>query len=1026
MNEKKVFISYSHDSDEHREKVLALSERLRQDGIQTLLDNYVNGSPQQGWPRWMLDQLDAAHYVLIVCSETYYRRFRGHEAPGKGKGVDWEGALITQEIYDCRTQTLKFVPIFLSAAVVDWIPEPLRSRTYYVLTSESGYHRLYDCLLDQAGVEPQPLGTLKPMSRRKGTAMTFDGPAQSVVTKVDISRIIKYAPAELIGRETETKVLNDAWDKVARGEPQRANILTFVALGGEGKTSLVAKWAADLAHHDWSGCVAAFAWSFYSQGTRDLAAASSDTFLKEALIFFGDAAMANSAQCAFDKGRRLAQLVGDQSSLLILDGIEPLQYAPTSPMAGELKDQGLASLLKGLAATSHGLCVVTTRIGISDLRTYRQTTAPEEKLLCLSLEASIELLRKLGVKGNQKEFETLVEDVKGHALTLNLLGSYLREAHDGDIRKRDLVNLEEADNEEQGGHAFRVMDAYVLWLASGGKNAEENKKGQRALAVLQLLGLFDRPVTANCFNALLKAPAIPNLTELLIEKKAELYRIAISRLESANLITVNRDVAGTLLSLDAHPLLRNYFSKRLREQYPGSWREAHRRLYKHLIATTKEGDRPTLEDLQPLYQAVVHGCEAGLHQEACDKVFWKRIQRGQEFYSMQILGAFGSDLGAVTCFFEQPWQRVSPSLIEQTPWLKSVASNCLHSLGRLIEAVEPTRASVELAVDLGDWFNAARGASNLCELELTLGNMGEAMKHAKQSVTYADRSSNWGWQMGFRTTLADVLHQAGRLSEAQVSFLEAEAIQAKEQPSLPLLYSLWGFRYCDLLLAEAEHGAWHRMLEHPHGSAAGPYIQSCRDVAERAGQTLKWVAAAHQDILSSALDHLTLGRAALYAVILEGSMTLRAEGTPNNQKLAESTSARTTVEATTDNSLTLQYARRELDSAVHNLRRTGHAKDLPLSLLTRACLRYLTGSRTGTESAQSDLDEAWEIAEHGPMPLHMADIHLHRARLFFREAAYPWESFQADLYEARRLIEKHGYWRRKEELEDAEKTINPK
>ena len=50
---------------------------------------YVNGTPANGWPRWMLDQLDEADSVLVICTETYYRRFRGHELPGKGKGVDW-------------------------------------------------------------------------------------------------------------------------------------------------------------------------------------------------------------------------------------------------------------------------------------------------------------------------------------------------------------------------------------------------------------------------------------------------------------------------------------------------------------------------------------------------------------------------------------------------------------------------------------------------------------------------------------------------------------------------------------------------------------------------------------------------------------------------------------------------------------------------------------------------------------------------------------------------------------------------
>src|SRR6185295_201572 len=137
-----------------------------------------------------------------------------------------------------------------------------------------------------------------------------------------------------------------------------------------GKTALVSKWAADLAHEDWPGCDAVFAWSFYSQGTREQTAASSDTFLSAALAFFGDTAMAESAAGAFDKGRRLAQLVGERRALLILDGVEPLQYAPTSPTPGELKDQGIAALLKGLAATSRGLCVVTTRYSLPDLRTF--------------------------------------------------------------------------------------------------------------------------------------------------------------------------------------------------------------------------------------------------------------------------------------------------------------------------------------------------------------------------------------------------------------------------------------------------------------------------------------------------------------------------------------------------------------------------------------------------------------------------------------------------------------------------------
>jgi hypothetical protein len=41
------------------------------------------------------DKLDWADFVLLICTETYYRRFRGHEQSDMGKGVDWESQLIT-------------------------------------------------------------------------------------------------------------------------------------------------------------------------------------------------------------------------------------------------------------------------------------------------------------------------------------------------------------------------------------------------------------------------------------------------------------------------------------------------------------------------------------------------------------------------------------------------------------------------------------------------------------------------------------------------------------------------------------------------------------------------------------------------------------------------------------------------------------------------------------------------------------------------------------------------------------------
>jgi hypothetical protein len=107
--------------------------------------------------------------------------------------------------------------------------------------------------------------------------------------------------------------------------------------------------------------------------------------------------------------------------------------------------------------------------------------------------------------------------------------------------------------------------------------------------------------------------AIAGLTEPLIGISEVQRNLALKRLEDAKLLTVNREHgSGVLVALDAHPLLREYFGQRLRTTQPEAWRAAHRRLYEHLCATTKEGGEPTVEDLQPLYQAVAHGCQAGV------------------------------------------------------------------------------------------------------------------------------------------------------------------------------------------------------------------------------------------------------------------------------------------------------------------------------------------------------------------------------------------------------------------------------
>jgi hypothetical protein len=66
----KVLISYSHDSPEHKDRVLVLSNRLRGEGIDCTIDQYLL-VPPEGWPRWMEKQIRESDFVLMVCTETY-------------------------------------------------------------------------------------------------------------------------------------------------------------------------------------------------------------------------------------------------------------------------------------------------------------------------------------------------------------------------------------------------------------------------------------------------------------------------------------------------------------------------------------------------------------------------------------------------------------------------------------------------------------------------------------------------------------------------------------------------------------------------------------------------------------------------------------------------------------------------------------------------------------------------------------------------------------------------------------------
>jgi hypothetical protein len=790
----------------------------------------------------------------------------------------------------------------------------------------------------------------------------------------------------LVGREEELKRLDDAW------ADSKTNILSLVAEGGAGKSALVNEWLKRLQGDNYRGAEAVLGWSFYSQGTKERAT-SADAFLDWAVDKLGAKPATNSAAA---KGEAIAEAMMRRRALLLLDGVEPLQHGPDGQL-GQLKDQGLRMLLRRFAATppaaAPGLIVLTSRMAVTDIGHWRQDAAPVVDVEKLSDEAGAALLRDNGVWGTDKELKAAAREFGGHPLALGLLASFLRETQAGDARRRDHIRALIADPDNPGhDHAARVMESYEKdWLA-----------GQPALhAIMHMVGLFDRPASGDCLKALRAKPAIEGLTDAIVGLDDDAWRRAVARLREVRLLSPLDPNAPD--ALDAHPLAREWFGERLKQTNEAAWKAAHSRLYEHLRRTTREGSEPTLSDLAPLYQAIAHGCRAGRHQEALDKIYLDRICRRRldgdiEYYAVNTLGSFGSDLAAISWFFDKPYGTpvATLSTVHQR-WLLGEAGFDLRAHGRMVEALPAMRAALRMLVEKADWRNASNQASNLTESELLVGEVAAAVATAEQAVAYADRSGDEFEMLSRRTNHADALHAAGQREQAERLFADAERRQKERQPDYPLLYSYRGYHYCDLLLSK------------------GDYV-AARD---RATQTLEWVRS-QKWVKDIALDTLTLGRANF-------ALAVKNAGDPRSAARAQNDT---------------RIATASFDQAVEGLRASAVSEFLSRGLLARAAFRRSVGDRDG---AARDLDEVAEIAEPGPMRLFLCDAALERARLAFArleafaplnglvddsppkptlpdaaEAARLREEAARNLAAARKLIADCGYHRRDEELAELE------
>ncbi|MEV7625027.1 hypothetical protein [Actinoplanes sp. NPDC089786] len=742
---------------------------------------------------------------------------------------------------------------------------------------------------------------------------------------------------DLYGREADLNFLRAAWND--RG----TSILCIAALGGVGKSSLVNYWLREMRGKNYPGVRKLLAWSFYSQGTKD-GMVSAEPFMIDTLHWYG--VREADLLSAPDRARRLAEHIRSRPTLVILDGVEPLQYPLSAPdVGGQFTDSAMTMLIDELAEPGWGgLCLMTTRVRPTaleaDAAESGRGTVRLLELGNLDPAAGADLLRHIiGGPGPLVESELLeaVRDVDGHALAVNLLGRYVRDVHAGRLSGRlELRGLAATDG---GGHARRIMEKYAGWLTE--------HRCTRELEILSIIGLFDRPAPPEEMSVVLSAIRRGSHGGNGRVGDPE-WNDAVDKLREMGLVSDELpELRGTL---DAHPLVREHFRDRMRQHSGDLWRLGHAALFDYYQRKAPAQPEDAAK-MNLLYTAVHHGCAIERHQEVFDNILVPRVWRGtRESFSTRRLGMVGSEVVALSHYVRLPrWNELRDlSLtLEAEVTVMSNASLRLRQLGRLGDA----RASCGALLDVIDdaekrdrpgaqidgrhLAEAAFAASLYTELLVIAGALESpkpeggvtAELMSRRAMTFADRASVPYFQMYARSCHAEVAFMLGKLDEADDRFAEAKAVDGSDYP---FVYSQNTYRYGYYLIDTGR----------------------AREIVEQAEDPGWALNGKNSSQLSRALRPLVVGAAAR-------SMVEQGEWDPDR----------------------LVAARPIVDDAIVRLRSVGYADYVVRGLLERSHLLRIGRRTEDYATAVRDLAKAAGAAAGAGMRLLMADSDLQWAAL---------------------------------------------
>jgi tetratricopeptide (TPR) repeat protein len=627
---------------------------------------------------------------------------------------------------------------------------------------------------------PKDTRHLVPILKSEFTGSNKSQKKNKQKTRVDLFHLPAHTVSRFLGRDKDIETLVQLY-----GAPN-CWIVSLVGFGGVGKSAVIAAFLDKIAP-DFGMAEYVFGWSFYSQGSHETSV-SSHEFFEEAIRFFDPRGSVPKREA--ERVKHLLYLLRAKPTLLILDGLEPLQEHPRID-GGRMRDRGIRWLLTDVARRGiNGLVLLSSRQPFVELQHYSKIYK-EIQLDNLGNNSGIELLKDIGVEGNDRQLATACEDCGGNALALVLLGKLLVSRFKNKIQQWKILPGE-AFETEHGSHARRILSYYEkMWPPDSLERI-----------LLYAISLVDRPLLYEELTALRKGASF---AAKLPHYGHSQFIGALHSLKCAGILTSKEEV------LECHPIIRTYFSFSFESRARKEYIEAHEVLFNYFKELPSSTFPETIAEMEPLYRSIRHGCLAGKPQDAL-QIYKERIQRKDVYFSLYQLGAFDTDLSALASFFPNGWisEPVRGISSQQANDILSTAVYCLLSLTRMEEAINVLKKNLKWALGVEDWLSASTLYEHLVEILTQCGRLSEAGEIANEALENLPLDFTQGEMIEARADAAYVKLYQGKIDEACEDFRLIEmGLPHDKQP----IKGYAGYQYCEALIAKGDRKSIHEVIE---------------------------------------------------------------------------------------------------------------------------------------------------------------------------------------------------------------------